>query len=145
VWVANIEDSSVSEINPRTAETDGHPISVGQRPGDLAVGYGSVWVTDNFGGTLTQIEPDPPIDSDPPRVVGDPITVGSHPRGVKTGFGYVWVANGGDNTVTRIDPETLAPGAPPIPVGGNPADIAVGLGSVWTANFNDSTVTRIKP
>ena len=123
VWVANIDDSSVSKINPRTAERTGVPIEVGQRPDDLAVGFGSVWVIDNYGGTLTRIDPDTL------SVQGDEIDVGSHPRGVKTGFGYVWVANGEDGTVTRIDPETLAPAGPPIPVGRNPADIAVGLGS----------------
>ncbi len=115
------------------------PIPVGERPNDLAVGYGSVWVIDNLNATLTRIDPDAR------SIEGDPISVGSHPRGVTTGFGYVWVANGADGTVTRIDPEAGAPAGPPIQVGKNPADIAVGKGAVWTADFDDSTVTKIRP
>jgi DNA-binding beta-propeller fold protein YncE len=138
VWVTNIDGKSVSKIDPQDAQTVDRPIPLGQRPNDLAVGYGSVWVIDNFNGTLTRINPDTL------RVEGE-IEVGSHPRGVNTGLGYVWVANGADGTVTRIDPKTATPAGPPIPVGNNPADIAVGLGAVWTANVDDSTVTRIRP
>jgi DNA-binding beta-propeller fold protein YncE len=37
----------------------GRPIPVGRQPSGLAVGAGSVWVTDNNEGTVTRITPKP--------------------------------------------------------------------------------------
>ena len=58
MWVANIDGKSVSKIDPQEAQMIDRPIPMGQRPNDLAVGDGSVWVIDNINGTLTRIDPD---------------------------------------------------------------------------------------
>ncbi len=137
VWVTNIDDGTVSEIDRLDVKRVESTIEVGGRPSDIAVGEGGVWVIDNLNGTLTKIEP----GSGP----GTPMTGLVQPRGVKTGFGYVWVANGGADTVVRVDPADPSIVGEPIAVGDNPADIAIGEGSVWTANAGDGTVTRLNP
>ena len=48
-----VEDRSPGGEHGRAA-----PIDVGQRPNDLAVGFGSVWVIDNIDATLTRIDPE---------------------------------------------------------------------------------------
>ena len=61
-------------------------IEAGTTPTGVAVGAGAVWVTNNYGGTVSRI--DPAVD----RVV-QTIPVGNAPTGVAVGDGSVWVAN----------------------------------------------------
>jgi streptogramin lyase len=61
----------------------------------LAVGEGSVWVRNDEGDAVTQIDPRRG------KVVGRPIRVGSAgelPSGIAVGEGAVWVANYGPPT-----------------------------------------------
>ena len=120
--------------DPEVAAT----IKVGKLPLGIAVGEGSVWVTDQGDDAATRIDP----DSD--DVSGRPIPVGADPAGIKTGEGSVWVANSGDDTVSRIDPDTGATLAE-IRVGRRPAGLRVGEGSVWVTNVDSDTVSRIDP
>ena len=74
-------------------------IGVGVHPGGLAVGLGSVWVTDADSPRLLRI--DPRYGSvDPIELPGK-----SGAGGVSVGEGSVWIAQGGSR-VLRIDPET---------------------------------------
>jgi streptogramin lyase len=64
----------------------------------IAVGFGSVWVT-NYGlGTVTR------VDAQTGRRVGPPIPVGADPKGVAVGDQAVWVATAGECSLTAIDP-----------------------------------------
>jgi YVTN family beta-propeller protein len=95
---------------------------------DLAVGYGSVWVLDESGGSVWR------VDVRNGRLVGT-IVVGAGPTGVAVGAGAVWVASS-DGTVARIDPNAAqGVGAvkQTIRVGGTPDGIAVGAGEVWVS------------
>lgn len=137
IWVVNRGDDSVSVIEIEGSRRDGNPVDVGEVPNDVAVGEGSVWVTDDFSGELTPIDP-------ASREPGEPIEVGEHPRGVAVGLGYVWVVSGENGTVVRVDPETRDVVGEPVPVGAKPADIAVGSESVWTADYGATTVTELR-
>jgi YVTN family beta-propeller protein len=142
VWVANRDADSVmfvSVISPEQSRLSGTPIDAGERPNDLVLGAGLLWVADNINGTVSRFDPESR------QMVGEPATVGALPRSLAFGLGYVWVANGEDGTVSRIDPDTGEVVGDPIAVGAQPASIAVGPDSVWTADFGDDTVTELRP
>lgn len=130
VWVAGFDKSSkagvVMRIDP-THETVSATIPLPGIPGDLAAGYGGVWVTVNSQNAVWRI--DPATNS-----VVRTIPVGSSPVAVAVGEGSVWVVNTKDGTVSRIDPATDKAVAT-IPVGGSPRDVAAGGGRVWVAGL----------
>lgn len=55
--MTNNGGDTVTRIDPENPRVVGEPISVGERPGGIAVGAGAVWVV-NRDGTLTRIDPD---------------------------------------------------------------------------------------
>lgn len=110
-------------------------VPISGRPGGVAVGEGTVWVTDSVNGTLLQ------IDSSK-RVIVDRIQVGSDPSGVAVGGGLVWVANSQSGTVSEVNPTTdRVVGT--LRVGNGPTALAFGGGSLWVLNSVDATVSRI--
>jgi YVTN family beta-propeller protein len=112
-------------------------IPVGGAPAGIALGEGSVWVTNNLDDTVSRIDPRT-------NRVAATIRVGGGPAGLSVGEGAVWVANSASDTISAIDPEagrvyeTIA-------VGRAPRGVAVGKGSVWVTNSLDDTVSRIDP
>ena len=73
-------------------------LSVGPGPVDVAAGYGSIWVTNHHGASVTRLDPG---DG---RVLAT-IPVGTQPASMTVGAGSVWTANY-DGTISRIDPTT---------------------------------------
>jgi YVTN family beta-propeller protein len=134
--LASIAADSVGIIDIGRGEIVGQ-IPVGAQPGGMAVGEGSVWVTDSGTDKVSRI--DPKTGS-----VVDSIDVGKVPTGVVVGAGSVWVADSGERSVTRINAATgRVVGT--ITVGIGPSAIAYGAGAVWVANTGDGTVMRIDP
>ena len=114
-------------------------IPMGAAPGDIAVGEGSIWVSNADEGTVTRIDAKT-------RTVVQTIDVGNGPAGIAVGAGFVWVANSLDGTVSRIDPRQRGGRAQQtIRVGNQPVGVAVGEGAVWVANTADKTLSRIDP
>ena len=134
IWVANVDDHSVSRIDP-VKRVVIQTFQVGNGPAGIAYGGGFVWVTNALDGTVTQIDPQT-------NTVVDTIDVGNGPAGIAVGGRDVWVANANDGTVSRI---ALATGkvhaAISIPGGAN--GVAVGSGSVWVTGESTGTVTRL--
>ena len=112
-------------------------VVVGNSPSGVAVGAGSVWVSDDIDGTLRRIDPES-------NEVVATIAVGQSASGVAVGAGGVWVPVPLEDRVKRIDPATEAV-ADTVPVEGGPAAIAVGAGAVWVTSRRNGTVTRIDP
>jgi YVTN family beta-propeller protein len=115
-------------------------IPVDDAGGQLASGFGSIWVANPGHDTVDRI--DPALN----QVIAT-IPVGSRPFGLAAGDGGVWVANQSGNTVSRIDPATNSVTAT-IPIGINPIGIATTPGAVWVANHNGNpsgSVMRIDP
>jgi peptide/nickel transport system substrate-binding protein len=114
-------------------------IPVGAAPGGIAVGEGSIWVSNTDEGTVSRIDRER-------REVVQVIPVGNGPAGIAVAGGFVWVANSLDGTVSRIDPR-VAGGRElqKIRVGNQPTGVAAGHGSVWVANVADKTLSRIEP
>ena len=103
----------------------------------VAVGAGGVWVVDNSGSGVIELDP---MNR---RPIGKPIPVAAGPEAIAIGEGSVWVTSG-DGTVTRVDPRTRKPREAAAKVA-DPGGIAVGGGSVWVSSRAKGTVTRIDP
>ena len=134
IWVANLNDGSVTRIDPdRQVAID--TIHVGNGPDGIAYGGGFVWVTNGLDGTVTKLDPQT-------NTQVDSIYVGNAPAGVALDAGDVWVANADDGTVSRWNPSTrnvqdIAS------VGTGAEGIAIANGTVWVTNETTGIVTRI--
>jgi YVTN family beta-propeller protein len=123
VWaVGDVGDPTLWTLDPGTLRITSRRLPVAA-PGGVAVGYGSVWVTDQIANTVVR------VDAVSGRVIGL-IPVGREPIGIAVGDDGVWVANAADDTVSRIDPATGRV-AKTFDVGDHPSQVAVGEGSVW--------------
>ncbi|HLF68222.1 MAG TPA: ABC transporter substrate-binding protein, partial [Gaiellaceae bacterium] len=110
-------------------------VPVGNGPTSVAVGEGSVWVTNSLDRSVSRIDP---------RTSGlvQRIDVGGDPGGIAVGAGAVWVANSLDGTVSRIDPQTNRV-AQTIQVGVTPTALAVNGREVWVTSAEERSVIRI--
>jgi streptogramin lyase len=113
LWVVKT-DSELSyplellRLDPRSGAAQGPALRVpGAIPVRLAVGAGSVWLTD-VGNTLPPHPVRGPgvIRVDPRRlaIVGSPVAVGGEPAGIAVGAGGVWVSSSSAGTVSRLGP-----------------------------------------
>lgn len=98
IWVANADEyhnATIYRVNPSNnlitqVTTLRFPI------GDLAVGFGSEWVSDYFGNAVYRLGPTGGVQAR--------IPVGLQPQWIHMAFGSVWVANHHDGSLSRIDP-----------------------------------------
>jgi YVTN family beta-propeller protein len=106
------------------------PVKVGGGPSGVAVGEGSVWVTNMDDGTVSRIDP----VTNTARV----IKVGSSPVAIADGEGSIWVVNRLSHSVSRIDPgSNKVTATVDLNVAGFPSTIAVGEGAVWVGVDGD--------
>jgi peptide/nickel transport system substrate-binding protein len=147
VWVANLDDKTVSEIDPRTGarladistDTDAGP------PTGIAAGLGSLWVSFGNSGRVDRIDPRSRAITKRLRVheeIGLRNLFGR--RALAVGAGSVWLANL-DATVVRIGSDGRA--HQKITVGGGHwSAIAVASdGSLWEAVENERSVWHVDP
>ena len=109
IWVGNWHDRSISRIDPGTDQVVGDPIPIGYVAGNIAAGYGNVWVTSDYRGV--QAFPEPFEDHvvlvriDPQtNTVVDTIPLGGHPVDVEVTEGAVWVSIQNPDRVLKIQP-----------------------------------------
>jgi YVTN family beta-propeller protein len=136
-WVANLDDSTLMRINPKTREVE-RTIPMQQVfPSDIAAGEGGVWVANGPDNAVVRVSPDA-------NEVVDTIETnrcGGYEAAIAVGGGAVWFVcsigiaqiDPGSNRVHRLRYLGLAPRA-----------ITFGLGAVWVSNA-DNTVSRINP
>lgn len=137
VWVGNLQDRTLTRVDPRTRTAAG-TVALGNRtPTGLAVGLGAVWVAHGRLGELSRVEPQfGQVNT--VKISGE--ALGSVNGSVTVGSGSVWAAYG-DSTVARVR-------ASPVSVlgvafaGAAPSAIVVANRSVWVANGDDATVFR---
>jgi YVTN family beta-propeller protein len=132
--LAGVAENAIGVIDPGRNEIVGQA-SLDDQPAAIAVGDGSVWVTNQGSNTVSRVNPST-------QAVVDSIDVGKGPVGVATSNGSVWVADSGARSVSRINVATGHVVAT-IATGNSPTAIAVGSGGVWVANTGDGTITRI--
>jgi YVTN family beta-propeller protein len=132
-----IAGDAVGILDLESGELDGS-VPLPSRPGAVATGEGSVWVTLPDRGAVVE------IDAESMSIV-DTVSVGSNPVGIVVGADSVWVANGGNSTVSRISPARNNEVVDTIPVPGAPAAIALNDQGVWVADSLGDAVTPIDP
>ena len=116
-------DQTVIRVDPATNAV-GPKVDLGVRePSSLAVGAGSVWVTDLAEDKVWR------IDAVRNSIVGT-ILVGNGPTAVAATDDAVWVANRFAGLVSKIDPATNRVVAT-IPLGQEPLGIAAWNDKVW--------------
>ena len=138
VWVANLDDSTLSRINPKTREVERTIPMQGVSPSDIAAGEGGVWVANGPDNAVVRVSPDA-------NEVVDTI-------GTNRCSGY----DASDRGRRRSCLVRLQQSASPRSIreatgrtrlrylGLAPRGITVGLGAVWVSNA-DNTVSRINP
>src|SRR5829696_1190727 len=139
LWVANLDDNSISRVEPRTTQLV-RTIRTDASPSGLALGAGSLWVANGDAASVSRIDP---RYNRVAQTIPIPGPSGYSVTAIAFGLGSVWVAQAG-GTVSRIDPATGAVGDPII-VGNEPSALAVGSEAVWVANALEDTVQRIDP
>lgn len=115
-------------------------IPVGQQPGAMAAGGGSIWVTAPVDGAVWRI--DPSTDSVVATIaVGEPgeLSVGA----IAADDMSVWVGTDGGMTLARIDPTTNRVVAS-IALDSRIGDVMrIGHGAVWVQSLEENRVLRI--
>jgi DNA-binding SARP family transcriptional activator/ABC-type oligopeptide transport system substrate-binding subunit/streptogramin lyase len=146
LWSVSSE-GELTRVDPTTGKvlaTIGLGIT---RPGGIAFGEGSVWVTDAYSPTLMRIDP----------AVNDVVDRFALPMnrvvtnltgGVAVGAGSVWVGHGQFNPgawVERLDPRTGRV-QHRFPIEGGDADsVAFGDGALWVGSEAASELRKIDP
>jgi YVTN family beta-propeller protein len=139
LWVTSPSDSggrdTVFQIDLRTRRLVSS-LPTGVLPLYAAFGYGSAWISNYRGDSVSVVRP----GSERPEL----IAVEGGPLGIAAGAGAIWVVTFWSRELVRIDPETRRV-LRRIPVGSGPLDVAVGGGAVWVTNRDDKTISRIDP
>jgi YVTN family beta-propeller protein len=142
LWVANLDDQTITRVDPTTGQAV-RTIPVDAEPAGIAASTASVWVATGVN-ELDQINPQ--YDQVTARRVVK--TIGSFYSGAVdrpavSAFDSLWIVHP-DGYVQRVDPASLKVETT-VDVGNDPTAIAAGAGFVWVANEADGTVTRIDP
>jgi len=141
VYVVSKDASSVhyfvAKLDPTTNKIV-RKIPVAPGAVAAAAGFGSVWITNPFAGTVTRID-----------AASDHMTATTKTqkgaRFLATGEGAVWILNQSDGSVSKLDPGSGNVVATiPAKVPGEGGCIATGLGSVWVT-MPQTPVLRIDP
>jgi YVTN family beta-propeller protein len=143
LWVANLDDKTVTHIDAR-AERVGRTIAVGDVPVGLAAGGGAVWVasadrTDSFV-TVRKIDGRFDALERTVRVTSLP----DEQADVALHGGALWVAPS-YGLLTLINPRTGAVRRPAIETGHGQTVVAVGAGSIWVADREANIIVRADP
>ena len=96
VWVANLEDDTVSRIDPASNRVVA-TIRVGERPRHLMATGTEVWVPNSGDGTLTL------INSNTNRVIGAPLQIGRSVERIGAGVDAIWATSAAEDTITRVE------------------------------------------
>ena len=140
IWVGNLDDRTLTKIDPTEQAAAGTVTLDDRTPTGIAVGLGAVWVAHGLRGQLSRVDPQFGRVTQSIDVAGT--AFGSPNGSVAVGEGSVWVVFG-DSTMARVDGagellgKTLA--------GSQPAGVVVAPGSVWVSNSGDATVQRFNP
>ncbi|MDQ6850288.1 MAG: hypothetical protein M3070_10055 [Actinomycetota bacterium] len=108
----------------------------------IAVGYGSLWITDYFGNAVWRVSAQGRVQAK--------IPTGLQPEAVHLAFGSVWVGNHHSHSVTRIDPRTdtvLATDSAgdPTQFRDGPQDITSDASRIYVGSSDLSVVQSIDP
>ncbi len=141
IWVANVDDQTVSRIDPKTLQTV-RTISLNQPPTGIAATDTAVWVTtSNPSDTWVAVDRIDPLFDMVDRTVHVGNVVPGSPAAISAHGDTLWVAPFAGNA-SELDPDTgrlvkqFDPNA-------GPTGIDFGGDAVWVTGNESDTVTRI--
>jgi DNA-binding SARP family transcriptional activator/DNA-binding beta-propeller fold protein YncE len=143
LWIANLDDKSLSRVDPTTRERVKN-VSLPATPDAIAFGAGAVWVANGRLGTLYRVDPGIELG----RLTGRAIPIGGRSifpgAGVDVEAGVVWAAFG-EAALGRVDPELEPPRATGLGATGSAASgVVAAFDSIWVS-IAGSTVQRFDP
>jgi len=140
VWVGNLQDRTLTRIDPEQRAVVGTFPLERRTPTGIGVGLGSVWVAHGLRGQVTQFDPE---FGEVTRTIDVGGTAFGSPNGsVALDARSVWAVFG-DSTLARIDASGRVIGK--TLSGTQPAGVVVASGSVWVVNSGEATVRRFAP
>ena len=137
IWVGNLDDASLSRIDPESGAVVKY-IQLPATPDAVTFGARAVWVVNGRLGTLYRVDPGFNRVTDALLLASRSVTHAG--AAVDVGGGSVWTAFG-DSTLARVDTFPLGEDGLGT-TGGGPSGLVVAFGSVWVANAADATVQR---
>ena len=140
LWVTNLDDRSVTRVDP-TSRRAIRTISVENTPAGIAATKNAVWVTDGTGD-LARIDPRYDRLASSRFLSASRGFFGGTARPAAAAFGSLWIVSP-DGVLLRLNPAGRVLNR--VGVGNMPSAITSGAGSLWVTNSSDGTVTRIDP
>lgn len=141
LWVANMDDQTVSRVDPATLRTTRY-LALDGVPTGIAASGNAIWVVESDPGASAVFvnRLDPEFDAVGPAVrIGNVVPGG--PGAVATHGNAVWVAPS-SGLLTRLDPATARIAHRFDPNAG-PTTMAVDNNAVWLTDSEANNVTRI--
>jgi YVTN family beta-propeller protein len=143
LWVANIDDQTVSRIDPVALRAQ-RTFTIDDTPTGIAASATGVWVVSSQANatsvTVRRIDPQFDVITQTTRI-GNVVAGG--PGGVSVNGSAIWVAPS-TGQLARLDPVTGRV-VQQVDPNSSPSEIAVGEGAVWVAGGDAGNVTRIDP
>jgi DNA-binding SARP family transcriptional activator/ABC-type transport system substrate-binding protein/sugar lactone lactonase YvrE len=132
--LSGIGENAVGLIDPDSGLITAR-YGVGQSPGAVVGGGGSVWIANSADGTVSRIDRgrDQPVNV---------IPVGESPAALAFGEGSLWVADSASRKVWQVDPGSNKV-VQSIEVGNAPRALAAAAGALWVASGVDGRIQRI--
>ncbi|HUP32532.1 MAG TPA: serine/threonine-protein kinase [Gaiellaceae bacterium] len=153
VWATNVEDETISRIDPADTVATPRTISVGDYPSDVTAGSGSVWVALGALAELVRVNPDQNTAASPIAALGEGVPCGGPRANLTLGGGFLWFVCEVPE-LGRIDPRTNQAARIGLEAGllTSPsallrefADVAFGLGSLWIVDRSHFSVIELDP
>jgi streptogramin lyase len=142
----SVVPNSVAVIDPNANRVVAD-VPVGDGPGPIAAGEGSVWVVNAAAGTISRVDAQK-------RELVKTFGIGATPADIAVGLGSVWVGDGATSTVLELDADSgivrtriQAPplGGPQVSEEkGDAGGVALGAARVWFLSGLE-TVSSIEP
>ncbi len=145
LWVASLDDQTISRIDPRGLQTI-RVLPVGGPPTGIAASAHAVWVVQSDPGasSVSVRRVDPEFDA-VGRAVRIATVVPGDSGAVAAQGNSVWVAPA-SGLLTRLDSATGGIAhAPQVDPNAGPAGIALGDSALWVTDTEANNVTRIDP
>jgi YVTN family beta-propeller protein len=146
LWIANLDDQTISRVDPSSLRTVRN-IPVSAPPMGLAASADGVWVVEpnatpaQSSVSVSRIDPD---FNQPGVPVQIPNVVPNAPGAVAAQGSSVWVAPS-NGLLTRLDALSGRVQGQPVDPNASPSGVAVGEGAVWLTDTDAGNVIRVDP
>jgi YVTN family beta-propeller protein len=141
VWVGNLDDRTLTKVDPQHRSSAGAVTLEDRTPTALAVGAGGVWIAHGALGSVSRV--DPQFGRVTSTVDLKTATGPYQHAGIAATGRSVWVVLE-DSTLARIDAGRVRITGSGF-AGSQPSALVVANGSIWVANSGDATVQRFNP